>query len=149
MNSLLYIIITIDDRNTAEKLFQTTKVLCYVLCRDSEIVTKGKVVLDLWGKRCNKIIFFTNENIEGYPTIGLHTNETGKYDLTKKTYSALNYVYKNHGNDYDWFLKADTDTYMIMENLRYFLSEQNASEAKYFGHHFHTPKKVSGLYFII
>uniref|UniRef100_A0A2C9JVT7 N-acetylgalactosaminide beta-1,3-galactosyltransferase n=1 Tax=Biomphalaria glabrata TaxID=6526 RepID=A0A2C9JVT7_BIOGL len=34
--------------------------------------------------------------------------------------------------------KADDDTYVIVENLRYFLSDQNTSEPIYFGHHFKT-----------
>ena len=135
----MVVIHTGDDNSTAEKLFHSTKVLCFILCQDNEIHTKGKIILDLWGKRCNKIIFFTNEDIEGYPAIGLHTHETSSGDMTKKTFGALTYIYKNHLNNYDWFLKADTDTYMIMENLRYFLSGQNSSEAVFFGHHFHAP----------
>lgn len=36
----------------------------------------------------------------------------------------------------DWFLKADDDTYVIVENLRYFLSRQNTTNPVYFGHKF-------------
>ena len=36
------------------------------------------------------------------------------------------------------FAQADDDTYVIVENLRYFLSGENTSEPIYFGHHFKT-----------
>lgn len=34
--------------------------------------------------------------------------------------------------------QVDDDTYVIMENLRYFLSNENTSEPIFFGHHFKT-----------
>jgi glycoprotein-N-acetylgalactosamine 3-beta-galactosyltransferase len=43
------------------------------------------------------------------------------------------YVYENHRDDADWFLKADDDSYVIVENLRHFLSSHNPKSAIYFG----------------
>ena len=50
--------------------------------------------------------------------------------------AAFDYVYKHYYNDYDWFMKADDDTYVIMENLRYFLSNEDTNEPVFFGHWF-------------
>ena len=50
--------------------------------------------------------------------------------------AAFDYVYKHYFDDYDWFMKADDDTYVIMENLRYFLSGEDKKEPIYFGHFF-------------
>ena len=44
-------------------------------------------------------------------------------------------MYDHHFNDADWFLKADDDSFVILENLRYFLSKHNSSQQNYFGRH--------------
>ena len=41
-------------------------------------------------------------------------------------------------NDYDWYLKADDDTYIFMDNLRDFLKTKNSSSPVTFGYDFKT-----------
>ena len=97
---------------------------------------RGKDVINTWGKRCNKLIFFTKNEVAGYPTVGLNTSENGNYDLTNKIFKSFQYLYEYELDKFDWFLKADTDTYIIVENVRYMLSGYNPSEPIYFGQHF-------------
>ena len=74
------------------------------------------------------------------PTVKLELGEGGdNYNyLWGKTKSAFRYVYQNHFEDYDWFLKTDDDSYLIMENLRYFLKDYNSSDPVYFGRRYKT-----------
>ncbi len=66
------------------------------------------------------------------------TEESGKkYKLTTKIYAALKDVYSNHKN-YDWYLKADDDTFVFVDNLRLFLSDKNSSEPVVYGYDFKT-----------
>jgi len=60
----------------------------------------------------------------------------------KKTKEAFRYVYNNHRHEADWFLKADDDTYVLVDNLKDMLKYQNTSEPVYFGHTFkkHVPQ---------
>ena len=70
-----------------------------------------------------------------FPAVALDVPE-GRDNLWNKTSKAFKYIYRNHFNDADWFMKTDDDTYVIVENLRYFLSDKNSSAAIYYGHHF-------------
>ena len=60
----------------------------------------------------------------------------GHGNLWAKTRAAWKYVYENHANDADWFIKTDDDTYLVLENLRNFLSKYNSAKPNYFGRHF-------------
>ena len=64
----------------------------------------------------------------------VYLNITDEYiRITDKTLKTIEYVYDNLMNDFDWFLRANDDTYIIMENLRLFLANKCANELKIYG----------------
>ena len=60
----------------------------------------------------------------------------GRANLWPKTRAAWKYIYENHADDADWFIKTEDDTYLVLENLRNFLSKYDTNEPHYFGWYF-------------
>jgi len=119
----------------AKKLSERVRVLCWIMTGPENHKSKAAHVKATWGRRCNKLLFMSSEDDADLPTVKLEVSE-GRDNLWAKTKQAFEYVYKNHLDDADWFLKADDDTYTIVENLRYLLMDKNTSQPVYFGHKF-------------
>jgi len=124
-----------DEGLVAEELSKKVRVLCWIMTGPQNHQAKARHVKATWGKRCNKLIFMSSEEDPTLPAIKLDVQE-GRDNLWGKTKQAFEYVYKHHLDDADWFVKADDDTYMIIENLRYLLKNQNSSTPIFFGHKF-------------
>jgi len=99
------------------------------------LYTKAVHVRDTWGKKCNKTLFFSSKHDKVLPAIGLPVEE-GRDNLFMKTQLALKYLLKNHKDEADWFVKADDDTFIIVENLRFLLNEFSSDDGLYLGHRF-------------
>lgn len=76
-----------------------------------------------------KTTLFTDPELE---SIALPVAE-GRKNLWNKTKEAFKYIYKNHLDEADWFLKADDNTYVILENLRYLLYPHSPTFPIYMG----------------
>ena len=94
--------------------------------------SKTKYVKKTWGKRCDILLFFGSEGDDEFPVIGVNVTE-GRSHLTEKTHEAFRYVYKHYMDKADWFLKADDDAYVLVDNLKQYLSGLNTSEGLHLG----------------
>ena len=101
-------------------------VLCCLPIIKSEHSRKALDVYYTWGKRCDKLIFASNASDPRLGAFKVKVPYTG-YDwlhLWQKEREAMRYIWETYGHSYDWFLKADVDTYIIMENSRQYLSSE-------------------------
>lgn len=92
-----------------------------------------QAIMETWTKRCTTVLFFTTKAKDlTYPAIQLNTtlNPTS-WQAYRET---IIYISKNFMERHNWFVLVDSDTYMIMENLVYYLSVYNCTESHYFGH---------------
>ena len=125
----------------AEELSHKVRVLCWVMTSPNNLKTKAQHVYATWAKRCNKVLFMSSKSNDISQTayvpavVQLSVSE-GRDNLWAKTKEAFRYIYSHHLEGYDWFAKLDDDTYMVVENLRYFLSDKNPQEPVYYGRRF-------------
>ncbi|XP_048478522.1 glycoprotein-N-acetylgalactosamine 3-beta-galactosyltransferase 1-like [Plutella xylostella] len=150
------------DHRVADDLARAVRVLCWVATRASRHQPRAAHARATWGRRCTRLLFMSTENIHQklkqitktptfstipdswLPAIKLNVTDGPDY-LWGKTREAFMYVYKHHYHDADWFLKAEDDTYVIVENLRFMLSSYNSSEPLYFGQRMRQPDTPQGF----
>lgn len=118
--------------DTLVDLNEEVRILCWVLTFPVNHATKAIAVRDTWGKRCNKLVFISTLPDENLDVLVVNVTEERQY-LWGKTKQGLQQVFENYGNDYDWFLKADDDSWIFMENLRHFLYAYSPEMPIYFG----------------
>ncbi|XP_026327583.1 glycoprotein-N-acetylgalactosamine 3-beta-galactosyltransferase 1-like [Hyposmocoma kahamanoa] len=130
-----------DDTSIAEALAAKIRILCWVITHPPNHDKLPVAIKDTWGRKCTKLVFLSTEHDESIPTVKLPVREGRDY-LWGKMKAAIHYIYKNHRQDADWFLRTDDDTYVIMENLRYLLSNYDHRKPLYLGCRFrsHTPQ---------
>ncbi|CAF3690758.1 unnamed protein product [Rotaria sp. Silwood1] len=129
------------------------RVCCLILTAPQYFLTRVKAVNETWAPRCDRYFFITEyareimtpEQIkfaEQIPIAPIKNITPGYGHLTQKSNLAFLFAYEYYLNDFEWFVKADDDTYLIVTHLKTFLSKQNPSEPITFGYTFqiHIPK---------
>lgn len=91
-------------------------------------------VKQTWARHCDLVLYMSSVETD-FPTVGLNVSE-GRDHLYWKTIRAFQYIYQNHLDDADWFLKADDDTFVVVQNLRYFVSKLDTEKPVYLGRRF-------------
>ena len=88
---------------------------------------------DTWTTRCSHVVFFASGKAHlPSPAVKLKTKSDIKSWASLREISQ--HIAKKYLDEYEWFLLVEEDTFIIMENLAYYLAVHNSSKAWYFGH---------------
>ncbi len=133
---------TITQPNTS-----SPRVFCMILTSNRYFNLRAKAIYETWATKCDEFKFIMkipekfNES-KGNPIKlsdildppGLQNDIYKK--LTDKMFCTLKYLYTQTENHYDFYLKADDDSFVFVDNLRWFLHDKNSSEPVTYGYDF-------------
>ena len=119
------------------------RIFCLILTTAANLATRARVVHETWASKCDAHAFIAKSSNDNNATTthdsgmnvieprGLH--EDVYANLTLKVQLAVREVHERlvaAGDYYDWFLKADDDTFVFVENMRSFVAEKNSSSSR-------------------
>lgn len=90
-------------------------------------------ILNTWAQQCDDKLIFTDTPLDSsvphlyFPLMGTRDHSW------EKIRRVFRYVYEVLGNRYDWYLRADDDSYVIIDNARKLVSEYDAKKALVLG----------------
>ena len=113
------------------------RILCFLSTMSKSHSLRAVHITETWGKHCDKLLLFSSVTDVNIGAIGFNVTE-GHGHIWGRVKLMMKYIYKNFLDEYDWFLKADDDTFLITENLRYMLSAYSTEDPIYFGYKFNT-----------
>ncbi|XP_016959201.1 glycoprotein-N-acetylgalactosamine 3-beta-galactosyltransferase 1 [Drosophila biarmipes] len=95
-----------------------------------------------WAKHCDHYLF-VSDNVHKHLEPAAFMN---LYNKWLRLRAHLEYVYKNHFHQGDWFLYANDDNFVVIENLRKMLVSYTPNELIYFGCKLRTPNGLVFMY---
>jgi glycoprotein-N-acetylgalactosamine 3-beta-galactosyltransferase len=137
------------------------RIFCIILTTPKNLEKKAQIVHQTWASKCDnhkfilniphkylqeklprKFPFRKNESyeIELKNRLSLlqpaNIAEENYSKLTTKVFASFRYVYLEHKAYYDWYLKADDDSFIHVDNLREFLISKDPNMPVTFGYDF-------------
>ncbi len=127
-----------------------SKIFCIILTTPKKLESHSKIVYSTWAKKCDNhsfislipnepVQFFKRKEIKYQNSFNLLKPQGFVYEnydgLTDKVLKTIEDVFQNHP-EYGWYLKADDDTFIFVDNLRLFVRDKKSRAPITFGYDF-------------
>lgn len=109
---------------------QSRRIACFVLRSGSEEdLISSRTLAESWKRACTWLEFIDRR------TKGIDADWQEGYEfLAQKSYTAWLYMYRKYIDmKFDFVLKADIDTYILVDNLHQYMARFNPEEPHYIG----------------
>ena len=112
-----------------------SSLLCFVMSlRSTEQAAKASIEQN-WGAHCDLLVFVDED------TVGMRIDWKENYHaISRKSHQAWSLIHRNYGERFDFFMKADFDTYILMENMFKYLTLFDHRQSYYIGKQLLHPK---------
>ena len=138
-NKLSKVASVIKQKAVDSQKKQIPRVLCLVTTSPNNHATKARAVNETWGAKCDKLVFVSSKQELGLPIIVADCEVEDHDHLWCKNRKGIVEAHKMFDGQYDWFMKADDDTYVVVENLKHLVSSHDPNEPIWFGCPFNYP----------
>ncbi|KAL7525118.1 hypothetical protein ACHAWF_002885, partial [Thalassiosira exigua] len=118
------------------------RVLCAAMTGTSDYDRNRHVkIAESWGADCDGLVFLgwkANVTIASSVPRAVHAQIVTRGEDThdavgRKEFRTWRYLYERFGDEYDFFLKADTDTFVLVDHYRTFVERLDPDVPHYFG----------------
>ncbi|XP_021066987.1 C1GALT1-specific chaperone 1-like [Mus pahari] len=113
------------------ELSNSLQVYCIILVTPSH-GSLWAAVKETWFKHCDKAEFFSSEHVAGFESMTVNENSTSLMMI-----KACTYAFEKYKDQYSWFFLTYPTTFVVIENLKYFLLGKDPSQPFYLGHSEH------------
>ena len=117
-----------DPRTEAYFLYKTIPVICIVYPTDLDWI---RAVKETWGKHCTELKFFSHKVENSSYGIEL-VKANSEFSLVCQSLQSI--WYENAKREHFWVMVSTQDTYVLMENFRYYVAPLNQTGEYYLGH---------------
>lgn len=117
------------DHKAHDALTKPVKIFCIVYTIENNH-QKIPSILQTWGQKCDGFMVASTKTDISINTVEiLHQGPEEYNNIWQKVRSIWGYVYDNYYNDYDFFHIGGDDMYLLVENLRTYLSSDEIRAA--------------------
>uniref|UniRef100_A0A7E4V6X6 N-acetylgalactosaminide beta-1,3-galactosyltransferase n=1 Tax=Panagrellus redivivus TaxID=6233 RepID=A0A7E4V6X6_PANRE len=105
--------------------YREPKILCLVHTAAPSHQTLARTVYEVWAKKCDDVLFFSDAPINWEVPHVYYPMFSTRDHSWEKIRHILQFVHQTTYGKYDWYLRADDDAFVVVENARKLVSRMD------------------------